>query len=288
MNEPKRIAQIVGKWVGGGVEAVIMNYYRNIDKSKIQFDFLCDEDSTNIPYEEIEITGTGYNIDGEVLYNEKNKDKVKNIIDLCAINNEATFKKNKNGYKYFGDSIDIAFLVLKEKLKTNSDLEIIKMIPYESEKQYSAVFYKLNGELRCTVKGSLEKVMNFSKKSKKYIEQNEKLSNEGYRVIAVCDGKVNKTDENEISKLDFLGMVAFIDPVRIEVSSSIEECKRAGIKVLMITGDHPLTAFKIAKDLNLVKDNSDYLKSQGLYKDVLYGIEQTLPMFNKSNKDVEK
>jgi hypothetical protein len=49
MNEPKRIAQIVGKWVGGGVEAVIMNYYRNIDKSKIQFDFLCDEDSTNIP-----------------------------------------------------------------------------------------------------------------------------------------------------------------------------------------------------------------------------------------------
>lgn len=57
MSEPKRIAQIVGKWVGGGVEAVIMNYYRNIDKSKIQFDFLCDEDSTNIPYEEIESLG---------------------------------------------------------------------------------------------------------------------------------------------------------------------------------------------------------------------------------------
>jgi len=133
------------------------------------------------------------------------------------------------------------------------------MIPYESEKQYSAVFYKLNGELRCTVKGSLEKVMNFSKKSKKYIEQNEKLSNEGYRVIAVCDGKVNNSDENEISKLDFLGMVAFIDPVRTEVSSSIEECKRAGIKVLMITGDHPLTAFKIAKDLNLVSDKKEVI-----------------------------
>ena len=57
MSEPKRIAQIVGKWVGGGVEAVIMNYYRNIDKSKIQFDFLCDSDSTNIPYEEIESLG---------------------------------------------------------------------------------------------------------------------------------------------------------------------------------------------------------------------------------------
>lgn len=58
MNEqPIRIAQIVGKWLGGGVEAVIMNYYRNIDKSKVQFDFICDEDSTCIPYEEIEKLG---------------------------------------------------------------------------------------------------------------------------------------------------------------------------------------------------------------------------------------
>jgi len=195
--------------------------------------------------EEVDITGTGYNTDGEVLYNEKNKEKVENIINLCSINNEATLNKNE----YYGDSIDIAFLVLKEKMKTNNNLEIVKMIPYESEKQYSAVFYKLNGELRCTVKGSLEKVMDFSKKNKKYIEQNEKLSNEGYRVIAVCDGKVNNSDK--IKGLDFLGLVAFIDPIREEAKKSIEECKLAGIRVLMITGDHPLTAYKIANDLNL-------------------------------------
>lgn len=47
----------MGKWVGGGVEAVIMNYYRHIDRSKIQFDFICDSDSTDIPYEEIEELG---------------------------------------------------------------------------------------------------------------------------------------------------------------------------------------------------------------------------------------
>ncbi len=56
-QEPIRIAQVIGKWIGGGVEAVVMNYYRHIDKSKIQFDFICDEDSTNIPYEEIEKLG---------------------------------------------------------------------------------------------------------------------------------------------------------------------------------------------------------------------------------------
>ena len=56
-NEPIRVAHIIGKWVGGGVEAVVMNYYRHIDRSKIQFDFICDDDSTNIPYEEIEKLG---------------------------------------------------------------------------------------------------------------------------------------------------------------------------------------------------------------------------------------
>lgn len=57
MKEPIRIAQIIGKWLGGGVEAVVMNYYHNIDKSQIQFDFICDSDSTNIPYDEIEKLG---------------------------------------------------------------------------------------------------------------------------------------------------------------------------------------------------------------------------------------
>ena len=54
---PIRIAHIVGKWLGGGVEAVLMNYYRNIDRSIIQFDFICDNDSTDIPYNEIEKLG---------------------------------------------------------------------------------------------------------------------------------------------------------------------------------------------------------------------------------------
>lgn len=56
-DKPIIVAQIMGKWIGGGVEAVVMNYYRHIDRTKIQFDFICDEDSTNIPYDEIEKLG---------------------------------------------------------------------------------------------------------------------------------------------------------------------------------------------------------------------------------------
>lgn len=231
--------------------------------------------------ENIEITGTGYNSDGEIKTNDKNYEDVKNIVNLCAINNEAKFEKVDNKYKYFGDSIDIAFLVLKSKIKTEETFEIVEVIPYESEKQYSAVFYKINGVLRCTVKGSLEKIMSFSENNKKYLEQNENLSKEGYRVIAVCDGIVKNASESSIKNLNFLGMVAFIDPIRVEAKDSIKECTRAGIKVIMITGDHPLTALSIAKDLKLAKSEKDVITGALVHDAYLKGEEY----FDKIVKD---
>ena len=79
-----RIAQIMGKWVGGGVEQVTMNYYKNIDKNKIQFDFICDQDSTNIPYNEIKKLG------GKVILVPPYQHLFKYIKDLKKI-----FKENK-------------------------------------------------------------------------------------------------------------------------------------------------------------------------------------------------
>ncbi len=214
--------------------------------------------------DEFDITGTGYNIDGKVkACGDAKLEDARRIISLCALNNEAKFLKVNDGYDYYGDSIDIAFLVLKEKVGISDRFDKVKTIPYESERQYSALFYKENGKLRCTVKGSLERVMNFSSEKKIYFEQNEKLSKDGYRVIAVCDGEVNGTSVEDIRDLSFMGMVGFIDPIRDSAKSSIEECKSAGIKVVMITGDHPFTAFSIARDLGLV--NSD--------KEVVTGVD---------------
>ena len=199
-----------------------------------------------------EVTGTGYNSNGKVVaVGNASLDRVKDIIELGALNNEASFEEDDKETKYFGDSIDIAFLVLNKKMDLISTLTKKEVVPYESEKQYSAVFYEKEGCLRCNVKGSLEKVMAFSEKRDEYVEQNKNLSKEGYRVIAICDGEVAGTKETDIKNLEFIGMVAFIDPVRVEAIESIKECHRAGIKVVMITGDHPLTAFSIAKDLKL-------------------------------------
>ena len=76
-------------------------------------------------------------------------------------------------------------------------LKIIDNIPYESENKYSAVFYEKDGEVYCTVKGSLEKVNSFCKivnlkNDADLEEQNESLASRGYRVIALATGKVEK------------------------------------------------------------------------------------------------
>lgn len=214
------------------------------------------------------INGTGYNDNGYVLpLDGADIKNAEHIALLGAINNEAHLEKQPTGkWESFGDSIDIAFLSLAAKLKVTDKPSIIERIPYESENQYSAVFYEKNGETYCTVKGSLEKIMSFSEENEKYIQQNIDLTSKGYRVIAIADGKVKGTTEKDIKKLNFIGLVAFIDPIRVEVRDSLRECSEAGIKVVMITGDHPLTAYAIAKDLGMCEKQSEVATGQDVEK----------------------
>lgn len=234
-----------------------------------------------------DIEGTGYNDKGNVIPLENaNIEAAKYISKLGVLNNEASLKKEKDDYEYFGDSIDIAFLALGQKMQINiDDIEITNRINYESENKYSAVFYKENGNNYCTVKGSLEKVLEFcttmkgnNKNEKLDIEkikkQHEDLASSGYRVIALAAGK---TKSEKPEHLTFEGLVAFIDPVREEVTKSINDCKKAGIKVIMITGDHPLTAYSIAKDLELVEN----------YDEVTSGKELD-EYFKKGKKEFDK
>lgn len=234
--------------------------------------------------ESFDITGTGYETKGNVV--GENLEYAKEIALYGVLNNEASIENNKR----MGDSIDIAFLILGKKLNIQThNIKILEIIPYESENKYSAVFYEMNNEVYCTVKGSLEKVKEFCYdinltsegiKSNILEEQNESLAKDGYRVIALANGKVPKKDnycETDVKKLTFMGMVGFIDPIRKEAVKAINECRSAGIKVLMITGDHPLTAFSIAKDLKLVTDYTSVATGQDVEEE-----------FSKGKKDFDK
>ena len=237
-----------------------------------------------------EIEGVGYNDKGKI--KGKDKEKIKFISKLGVINNEAVLEQKDNQFITFGDTIDIALLALGLKANVNKDdIEVISRIPYESINKYSAVFYKEGNEIHCTAKGSIEKILEFSKYmmvgnkkeqiNREYLlKQNEQLASQGYRVIALCDGIISNEKDNynedDIEKLTFYGLVAFIDPVREDAKQSVLECKTAGINVIMITGDHPLTAFEIAKQLDLVSR----------YDEVATGIEVS-KYLNGNKKDFD-
>lgn len=232
------------------------------------------------------VTGIGYNADG---YVDDMNSKTETLIKCAVINNEADLIKKDKKWVYDGDSIDVAFLSLGLKANVNiKDWEIIASIPYESQNKFSAVFYKYNDKIFCTVKGSLEKIMSFTSNiDKELIKESENLAKEGYRVLAVGNVEVKNFElkenysEKDISDMEILGLVGFIDPIREEVKKSIDDCKNAGIKVIMITGDHPLTAFAIGKELNLV--NSEEKVATGLEIDDAYN--KGLSFFDKFVKE---
>ncbi len=205
----------------------------------------------------------------------------KDLALLGVINNEATITEDRK----LGDSIDIAFKVLGKKLKVDTrEIKCLDIIPYESENKYSAVFYEQDGQRYCTVKGSIEVVKSFCKNinlvddNKNFTlvdNQNAELSKNGYRVIALASGKVSDKNiytTDDIKNLTFMGMVGFIDPIRKEAIPAIKACHNAGIKVLMITGDNPLTALSIAKDLELAHDPKEVTTGLELDKEYQKGL----------------
>lgn len=251
-----------------------------------------------------EVSGRGYNGEGKITpLNNAKTEYINLIIEEGIYNNEAHLEKVKKEWINYGDSMDVALLSLGYKHNLDvTDLKnkVVGRIPYESDAGYSASFYEKNDEVFISVKGTLEKILKFSKTmliknkeveidTKLIRKQNETLASEGYRVLAFATGKVNKFKEKEnykesdIPNLCFLGLVAFIDPIRSDAKESINKCKEAGIKTIMITGDHPLTAFTIAKELNIVTNEIEVVTGDTLEKEYIKG-EKSFDEFISTKK----
>ena len=233
---------------------------------------------------EYEVIGSGYNGEGRVSINDnKDEENIKKLSLLGVLNNEASLTYKDNKWHHFGDSIDVAFLSLGYKTGVYQEKEKyqrLDFIPYESENKYSSVSYQDNEKCYITAKGSVEKILEFcshmleGNKKKlldkdKILKQNEMLAEKGYRVIALCykeDKQVTKLSLKNLNKLIFVGLVGFIDPVRKEVKRAISKCQEASLKVVMITGDHPKTAYSIAHSLNMCSSYDEVITGDELEK----------------------
>ena len=233
---------------------------------------------------ELRVSGEGYNDEGQVLNMDGSptedllNPELQELARIGVLCNEGALRKKDGQWIYSGDAVDISFLALGYKVGQSpeqvvSAVEMLSSVPFESERKYAAQFFRQNGKVMVAVKGAAEAIAPMCScdwdKSRvcgvfdpqKVEQETLKLSEEGYRVLALAVGVIpeNSTGtytEADIHELEFLGLVGLIDPLRPEAKEAIDTCHKAGVQVVMITGDHPATAFAIGKELGLAQDRA--------------------------------
>ncbi len=222
-----------------------------------------------------EVTGEGFAPVGEVLANGRtvppgSEAPLTRIALAGALCNEADLHQRDGTWIWRGDPTDLALLSLAHK--TGSDprtslraLPRVAQIPFESERQFAASYHRDGQHTPVFVKGAPERILSLCsdavepQRRAKLLAQAEGMAERGYRVLALAEGVAGASFDparppEEPQELRFLGYVGMIDPLRPGVREAIATCHQAGIEVRMITGDHPVTALAIARDLGMADD----------------------------------
>lgn len=148
-----------------------------------------------------------------------------------------------------GDPTEVALLI-KARDEGIERLPIVdEKLPFTSEAKHMVTLHRKDGQSVRYLKGAPEVIATFLPESSRdeVLRESEKLSREGLRVLAVARGTSETTE--------CIGLIALIDPPRPGVQASIEQAKRAGIRTIMITGDHPATALTIAQNVGIESDS---------------------------------
>lgn len=225
------------------------------------------------------LTGSGLSLEGEVspktVIDRNTQESLLHQLFLPSILcNEATIKHKNEETTALGDAVDLALLVAAHKAGVNPEVvrqefQLVAEIPFEAENQYALAIHRGRESCLISMKGAVEKVLLRCDKmltaegiaaldAKSINQQMIQLAESGNRVLAIASKELSAEhisyEEMEAGDLTFLGLVSMIDPLRSEATQAIQECRKAGIEVAMVTGDHPKTAFAIAKELGLAEN----------------------------------
>ncbi len=212
---------------------------------------------------EIEVSGLGYAPEGKFLEGKKETKLGKEELLLLRAgllcNNAALAHDGE--WKIVGDPTEGALIVAAEKAGMRAEAEREHEVPFSSERRMMSVVYREKYGAYVYTKGAPEVVLQRCireiggqmTEGKKHAIQEEfsKMAESGLRVLALAykpfDGNLKRAEEG----LVFIGLVGMIDPPNEETKKAVEVCKEAGIRPVMITGDHLLTAKAIAKEVGI-------------------------------------
>lgn len=227
------------------------------------------------------VTGEGYDVTGSVT-DETGLDpaadpQFRRFLRAGVLCNEADLVPQADGgFHRHGDAVDLALLVLGFKLGVTQESlgspALVHRIAYEPELRFAATWHFVT-EHRCTllcVKGSPKRVLEMCSLTagERAAQQAaaDALAAAGYRVIALAEREdPGRLDASALpaapERLTYLGCVGMIDPPRPGVREAIAQCRAAGVRVVMVTGDHALTGGAIARDLGLIRPGEETANS---------------------------
>ena len=214
---------------------------------------------------------------------DKNLEKLVYISMLCndtkiSANNELTGDPTETAL------VDMGFNLQFEKNIYDKNPRI-KEIPFDSDRKLMTTVNKINNKYVVLTKGGVDELLarcnkylydgeerNDLENYKKVItKNNEDMAKDALRVLSMAYKEIDHEPTDEEMKdieqdLIYVGMVGMIDPPRLEVKDAVDKCKKAGIKTVMITGDHKITAIAIAKSLGILQSEEEALTGAELEK----------------------
>ena len=227
----------------------------------------------------LNVSGAGYEPRGVFSHKGASVDSsppLKTLLRAAALSSDARLARSENdgrspAWQIKGDPTEGALVVAAAKAGLwKAELEAqyprVDEIPFTSEAKRMTTLHATPGGVVAYGKGAPEVILDsctrvltesgqacFDKTSReKVLRKSREMASEALRVLAVAC-KPNATPQDAEREMVFLGLVGMIDPPRPEVKTAIEKCEQAGIKPVMITGDHPLTAEAIARELGVLK-----------------------------------
>ena len=228
----------------------------------------------------IEVTGSGYAFYGEI---KGDNGSINRLLEIGALCNDSSI----SGETLIGDPTELALVTLAAK-KSVMQKELkakyirIDEYPFDSDRKLMSTVHEIDGTKYLYTKGAPDQLLKtckyyllhgelkeIDKKFRSTVElANQGLARAALRVLGFAYKKLKEYDDitKEENDLVFTGLVGIIDPPREEVKASIEVCHNAGMRVVMITGDHKITAMAIGKELGILSEGSNALSGEEIDK----------------------
>jgi Ca2+-transporting ATPase len=235
-----------------------------------------------------QVTGNGYEPQGQFIdvsqqaFSPAENNEVNELLIACTVCNDSHLQKNSEGeWAIIGDPTEGALITLAAKANIESAVLNVQMpriaeIPFSSERKRMSVICQDRNSYLLFTKGSPELVLGCCDRLQidheyqpitpaqrtQILEQNNFLASKGIRVLGFATNTLDALPaqaelEASENNLVWLGLVGMRDAPRLEVTEAVKNCKHAGIRTVMITGDHQLTAKAIALDLGILDGISE-------------------------------